>query len=195
MSDPIIYWTKFSAIAQAAGAISTFLAVVVSLFFALNAGKPRLRLKIGERIILGDGNEYPALLMFEVANSGNRPVQIKGIGWETGWLRWGPSPLKRKNAIQLTGNVMIHGIDPPYEVQPGMSASSYAFMENILTYASERKSNPLFVRDWPLLGRRKTRVYGYAYTADGFTVRAKPEPALIGKLVTAEKLAKAQIPG
>ncbi len=88
---------------------------------------------------------------------------------------------------------MIQGIDPPYEVQPGMSASSYALMENILKYASERKFNPLFVRDWPLLGRRKTRIYGYAYTADGFTVRTKPESALIAKLVSAEKLAKVQI--
>lgn len=192
MNDPIIFWTKFGAIAQALGAVGTFLAVVTSLYLAISNGRPRLRLRIGERTIIGDGVEYPRLLMFEVANAGDRPVQIRGLSWETGWLRWGPSPIKRIKAIQFTGHVGIQCADPPYQVEPGMSVASYAILDNVLVYARERKLSPLFSRDWPLIGRRKTRIRGYAYTADGFTIRISPEPTLVEMLVIAEKTANAQ---
>lgn len=60
-------------------------------------------------------------------------------------------------------------------------------MQNVIQYAGERIEDPLFTRDWPILGRLETRVRAFAYTADGFTVFGSPDPSLVGKLVEAEK--------
>ena len=124
--------------------------------------------------------------MFEVANSGERPVHIRGIGWRTGWVRWGPSFLKTKAAVQLTDDFGSDlGRRPPYELQPGASQSSYQILHEVLNRPLE--SGPFFTRDWPLFGRRGTRIRAYAYTADGHTVTIKPEKGLNKSLVKSEK--------
>lgn len=183
-----LYWVKVSALGQVAGAVATFLAVAASLYIALHARKPRLRLVVGERMLVGGVEHGMELLCFSIANQGERPVHINGIGWRTGWLRWGPKFLKRQNGIQMTGGVGF-GLVPPYEIQPGASVASYALMTNVLDNAKERKTDPFFTRDWPWLGRRKTAVWGYAYTADGHTVHVRAEKDLVEALTTAERAA------
>lgn len=176
MTETELFWVKVGAFSQVAGAIATFLAVAASLFIALRTRRPRLRLKVGERLITNGADDWPRYVMFEIANAGERPVHIKGIGWKTGWLRWGPQCLRTKAAVQmplLTGL----GQDPPYELQAGASASSFQPMEAMRAGAVER-DEPFFARDWPVWGRRATRIRAYAYTADGYTIRAKPEKPL-----------------
>jgi hypothetical protein len=123
--------------------------------------------------------------MFSVANSGERPVNINGFGWRTGWLRWGPVFLKRQHAIQTTGGIG-YGQDPPYEIQPGAAVSSYALMENVTNNIKEKSSKPFFARDWPWLGRRRTAIWGCAYTADGHTIYVRTERSLVDALAEAE---------
>lgn len=190
MSDPSLYWTKVAAIGQVAGACATFLAVLTSLYIAFLSRKPRLQLTVGKRIILGEGIDYPPALMFEVANQSDRPVQIRTLGWRTGWSRWAIKPLKSMAAVQMTGGALPWGADPPYELQPGMAISSYATMENVIHHARQRTDKPLFTRDWPVFGRRATRIRVFAHTADGFTIVVKPESDLAKALVEAEKQAK-----
>lgn len=186
-----IFWAKWAAIGQIAGAIATFLAVIVSLYIARSGRRPRLKLKVGERMVIGGDEHGLKLLMFSVANMGERPVHIRGIGWSTGWLRWGPAWIKSKAAIQLTGSIGF-GTSPPYELQPGAEISSYALMENFTASIAEKADDPLFSRDYPFFGRRATRVKAYAYTADGHTIRVKPEPALVTDLLKVEGAAKNQ---
>ncbi len=158
MEDPALYWTKVAAIGQVAGAIATALAAVVSLWIAFHGRKPRLKLTVGERIIFGGGQSEIRVLMFKIANAGERPVHISGVGWLTGWSKWGPSFLQFKPAIQITGGAFYGDQAPPFEIQPGAAVTTQALMENVLAYAAERAEEPLFTRDWPFIGRRATRV-------------------------------------
>ena len=185
MSGPELFWTKVGAISQAAAAIGTFIAVVVSLWLATYGRRPRLKLTVGERLIMGGGQDDVRLLMFSVANAGERPVFVRGIGWRTGWFRWGPAFLKRQFAVQLSGGVP-QSKEPPYELAPGASAETYMLMDNILEWTRKKSGSPFFTRMWPVLGRRTTAIWGYAYTADGATIHARVETPLFLKLVKAE---------
>lgn len=185
MAGEELFWTKVSAMGQVAGSVATCLAVWVSLRIASQSRRPLLRVVVGERLIIGDFEGDLRLLMFDVANQGQGPVSVRTIGWETGWLRRGPSFLKKKFAVQLVGGAYF-GAEPPFEVPPGGSMSSYCQMENVLAHAAERASEPLFTRDWPWLGRRRTRIRAYVYTATGYTRYVRPERRLIEILAAAE---------
>jgi hypothetical protein len=185
-----LYWAKVAAIGQIAGAVATFLAVAVSLWIAYHSRKPRVRLKVNHSVMIGGMADGLSFLVFEVANLGERPVYVRGIGWRTGWLpRW-PECLARKAAVQMASGAEMFGLgsEPPYEILPGASVSSFCPMDNMIAYAGERKE-PLFTRDWPLFGRQRTRIRGYAYTADGHTFYVKPEETVASALADAEKAA------
>ena len=191
--DDQLFWTIVAALGQVAGAIATFAAVVVSLCLATSARRPRVKLRVGERLIIGGGADDQRVLMFSVANVGERNVQVRTLGWQTGWFRWGPQWLKRQAAVQLTGGVP-GGIDPPYELLPGAEITSVAEMGNILTYCLERAGRPLFTRDIPWLGRRSTIVRAFISTADGYVIHVRPEQTLLDVLVQAEKAALNPLP-
>ena len=186
-----LFWLQVSALGQVAGAFATFLAVVTSLYIALHGRKPRLRVVVGERMILGGHEHGGKLLTFSVANQGERPVHVSGLGWRTGWLSFGPRFLRRQYAVQLTGGIGL-GSDPPYQIEAGAAVSSYAVMSNVLEATRKRKGRPFFTRDWPGLGRRNTAVWGYAYTADGHTIHVRAEKALVEVLAEAERAALAE---
>lgn len=184
MSGEELYWVKVGAVSQVLAALATFLAVFASLFIAFHAHRPRMRLKVGKRVIIGGDEDIGALVMFEVANAGERPIHVRGIGWRTGWLQRGPKCLQRKSAVQLAMTNL--GKEPPYEIQPGAAISSYQEVAAFVAGAHERKEQPLFTRDWPIWGRRATRIRAYAYTAAGHTIYAKPEKSLLAVLAQAE---------
>lgn len=187
LSELELYWLKVGAIGQVAGAIATFLAVVASLYIALRSHKPRMRIRVGERLIIG-GSAYDPdrVLVFSVANTGERPIHVRTVGWRTGWLRWGPSFLKRAYAVQLTGGT-VTPVAPPFEVPPGAEVSTYANMANVLEHARDRTKRPLFTRDWPILGRRRTIAWGSVSTADGHTRHVPVEKSFLEAIVKAEK--------
>jgi hypothetical protein len=185
VAEAELYWAKLAAIGQLAGAAATFLAVIVSLYIAKSSRRPRLKLKIGERLIIQQGAETRRVLMFSVANLGERPVHVRGIGWRTGWLRWGPQWLTRRFGVQLTGEI-LGGTDPPYELQAGEEKSSFADMANVIAHAKKRKGPPFFTRDMPWFGRCRVPIWGYVYTADGYTLHVRAEPTLVKALVAAE---------
>lgn len=183
------FWTIVAAVGQVAGAVATFSAVVVSLYLSTSARKPRVKLRVGERIIIGGGVDDRRVLMFSVANVGERNVHVRSLGWRTGQINWGPEWLRRQAAVQLTGGVP-GGTDPPYELLPGAEISSYADIANVLDYCRERSDRPIFSRDIPFLGRRKTSVRAYVTTADGYVIKVRPERALVDALVQAEAEAR-----
>jgi hypothetical protein len=189
-SEVELYWLEVGAIGQVLGAAATFLAVVASLFIALRVNKPRLRFRASSMLIIGDHAAQDLnVAAFSVVNQGDRPVHIRGIGWHTGEMRWGPKFLRRQSAVQIAGGVP-YGRVPPYEIQAGEEISSYALMTNLIEYSEERKASPFFTRDWPLgLGRRPTRVRAYVYTADGHEFRAIPAKDFLSKLFEAEQRA------
>lgn len=193
MCETELCWTMVSAIGQVAGAIATFLAVVVSLWIAFHGRKPRMKLSVGERIAMGGGVPDARLLVFEVANMGERPVHIRGLGWRTGWLHWGPAFLRYQHAVQII-DPGPYGMPPPYELQPGAANSSMVLMQHVLAASRIRAGPPFFSRDWPVLGRKGTKITGYAYTANGYMIRMKAEKPLRNALIQSEIDALAEAP-
>lgn len=186
MSGEELYWAKVAALGQVAGAVATLAAVIVSLWIAFRGKRPRLRLVVGERLIIGAmTDEDLRVLMFSVINAGQRPVHISGVGWRTGWFPWGPRFLRSQSAVQVTGS-LPYGKQPPYELQPGAEQASYALLENVLDNTRQMSGRPFFARVWPLVGLQPTRIRGYAYTADGYSFLVRVENDLAGKLAGAE---------
>jgi hypothetical protein len=181
MTDPSLYWQKISAIGQVAGAIATFAAVVVSLWLSLRIQRPRLKLIVGERLLLDAGQIKQRLLVFQIANIGDRTVHVKSFGWRTGRLNWGPMFLRRQQAIQ-----QFITKAPPFELPPFADLSSYTEMATMLQYCRKRANDPFFSRDWPLLGRLSTTILASVNTAEGYTFYARLELATLNKFVEAE---------
>lgn len=176
------------------GAAATLLAVLASLLIAFRTRKPRLRLRVYVSRMFGAGaNPEHGFLTFSVVNAGERPVYLRGLGWRTGWLRRGPKFLRRLSAVQIMGAPM--GLEPPFEIDAGQEVSSYAPLDQMIAFARERHTDPLFTRDLPFgLGRRAIRVQAYAYTADGHEVRVRPEKSLLDRLAEAEQDAVEGVP-
>jgi hypothetical protein len=185
MAGEDLYWTKVAAIGQVAGALATFLAVAVSLFIAFHSGRPKARLKVGERLIVGGVDDGIRVLVFDVANAGDRPFHVSSLGWQTGRLRFGPKFLRRRFAMQMFGGTPF-GSAPPFEVQPGARVAAYCLLENVLDHARTRKEEPMFTRDWPDGRRRKTTVWGNLQTADGHSIRVKAEAAFVEHVAASE---------
>lgn len=177
MPESELFWLKVSAIGQVAGALATFLAVAVSLYIALHGRRPRLKLKVGKRMFLGGGLPDRDVIMFSVTNTGERPVHVRSLGWQTGWLRWGPRGWKRQLAVQMFGELR-EGTEPPYEIQPGQEVSSYIDFDSFIGRIEERDREPFFFRRWAKLGVKRTSIWGHVYTADGHTITARVEKEL-----------------
>lgn len=187
IQDVELYWTKVAAIGQVAGAVATFLAVVISLYLARDSRRPRAAVRVGERLIIG-GQMDLEVLMFSIANVGIRPIHVRSVGWRTGFFRMGPRCLRQQHAIQLTGGV-IGFPEPPFEVAPGTEISTYCLMSNIIQRCEDNSERPFFSRDFPIVGRRRVPVRGLVHTAEGRTFSVRAEPGLIARLASAEKQA------
>ena len=84
------YWAKFSAMAQAASAAGTFLAVSVALWLAQWQTKPRLKIRVALVHVLGGGMSGlgTRYLQISIANVGSLPTIVNTYGWQIG--RWRP---------------------------------------------------------------------------------------------------------
>lgn len=121
MDQALLFWTKISALGQLAGAIATFLAVIVSLYVVVTDGHEAIKLVVGQRRIVG-GEIDLDVISFEITNVGARPFVINTIGWRTGWFKRGPKSLRHKWGIQLGDNSMF-STPLPHLLQQGESAS------------------------------------------------------------------------
>lgn len=121
MDQALLFWTKIGALGQLAGALATFLAVIVSLYVVITDRREGVKLVVGKRKIIGGGVNLD-VISFEITNVGARPFVINSIGWRTGWFKRGPQSLKYKWAIQLGDNSMF-STQLPHLLQQGQSAS------------------------------------------------------------------------
>lgn len=180
-----LFWIKFAAIAQAIGALATFAAVLASLKIANDARRPLLKPRVAEWRVVGAMGETPPIVWFEAANVGHMPVRITGIVWQTGWLRFGPRFLRQISAHQVTG-ALGYGRNVPFDIAVAEQQGTCCLLENLLNHAKKRAAEPIFCRDWPIIGRRATRVRLLFLTATGHALPAKIAPELLRKLVEAE---------
>ena len=81
----------FEVLGVWAGAIATFLAVVVSLRLARRAEQPRLMVTVDERVFINPaevpdpGNvhveDFPLVIVLTATNTGMTRVRVNGVGW------------------------------------------------------------------------------------------------------------------
>jgi hypothetical protein len=176
--DSAEYWNKVAAIGQVAGAIATFLAVGFSLWQVRSERREALQASVGIRLMfIGDGSPALEVIIFNVINTGYRPITINSISWETGWFRgWAPEWLKKKYFLHVPNSV--HSWSLPATLQPGGSAFFSGDSQDFLSSVAVDK---IFFRKLPLFGWRRTKILARIGTTLG-THKAKVERNLIDKL-------------
>lgn len=180
-----INWEAVAALGQVAGAVATFAAVVVSLHLARRSGRPILRVSAREHMILS-GENTDHVITFSVQNLGDRPAEVRSLGWRTGWLKWGPDWLRFKYAIQMfDARHMV--LRPPYPIAPGSEVSSYIGRDNMFEHAKRfGETGPIFTRKFPW-GVMTAKTVVLAYTADGYTFRGEVDRSMLEKIAAAER--------
>lgn len=84
------HWDLINSFSNWLSAIGTIAAVIVSLWLASRAWRLQAKVSVGHRIIIQTGarGEYPEIMVFQIVNTGERPIRVKSIGWRTGIFRW-----------------------------------------------------------------------------------------------------------
>jgi hypothetical protein len=78
--DWVLFWTAAGATGQWAGAVATFLAVVVALKIAQDAARVKVRVR-GSLAIIQMGPTLSDVVVFEAVNAGQRPVTLTNMGF------------------------------------------------------------------------------------------------------------------
>ena len=109
-------WELINSFSNWLSALGTIAAVVVSLWLATRATRLQCRASVGHRLIVepGAGGIYPEIVVFNIVNTGERPIRITSIGWRVGFLRW------RRDAMQLFDRVQSSSM--PVELTHGQEA-------------------------------------------------------------------------
>ena len=151
-NDAATWWTAFGAIAQAIGAMATFLAVATSLWVVLSERAMKCKGSAGIRLMFaGDGSPGIYLVGIEALNVGVRPFHVGSVGWRTGWLPHWPKALSYRYAI-LNTDQSINNRTSPLVVEPGRSEAFYVKIADMKGANSEESRNELFTRRLPIIG-------------------------------------------
>ena len=89
-------WAFINSFSGWFAAVGTIAAVVVSLYLAGKVVRPKARVSIRKILLLSSGKSQPPpeFIVFDVVNTGERPITITGLGWKVGY--W-----KKRYAVQI----------------------------------------------------------------------------------------------
>jgi hypothetical protein len=125
--DETLFWTKVTALGQIAGAVATFVAVLVALWIARTERRASIKVSAGLRLTFaGDGSPFEDKILIRITNHGLRPVRVSAVGWRTGWVKFGPKWLKFQHAVQKFDHpvsLMTSPTPPPFDLGPGQEVS------------------------------------------------------------------------
>ena len=150
--------------------LATLLAVMTSLHFSRRSERVRLKISVGIRQTIGDGNPLEDHVCFDVTNVGDRPVIITTIGWVVGRRK------KRRYCIQpLSGRWTKQY---PIELTHGQNAHFMVSLAETPNWVREFSAG--FIND-PSDQSLKT-LRAQVFTSVGQTFEVKPETGLIHQL-------------
>jgi hypothetical protein len=157
-------WDMVGAIGQWAGAAATFAAVAFSLWQVKSERRVSIQLTPSRSFIFDRmGSQPVSVLAFSITNTGFRSVKVQSVGWESGWLRIGrPKWLEKRASIQMLDSPLSSHL--PVVLQPGDSVTLMADGQNVF---GKKSYEDMFMRDIPLLGKRRARVKAVAHTTLG----------------------------
>ena len=110
------YWDLLNGFANWFSAAGSFAAAVIALYIANRAAKPSAKVSVGHRIIIGQGSKkpYPEFVVFNIVNTGDRPIRVSQIGWKVGLFR-------KRFAVQMYDPLQSSPL--PIELTHGQEAS------------------------------------------------------------------------
>lgn len=159
MDEPLL-WTKIAAIGQVAGAVATFMAVVVTLY--LTRAERRIRIKVAAKLgQIATPHGAERTLSISVENVGLRRAKIDGLYWMGGIPRWCvprpfrwliPKWLDQKSVFQLPEYDWFINTNFPWRLEPGESQSTHFHVEGYFENFSQEMGD-VFFREMPLLRR------------------------------------------
>ena len=122
MNEPIflglskVQWELINSFSNWLSALGTIAAVVVSLWLATRATRLQCQASVGHRLVIEQGakENYPEIVVFNIVNTGERPIRVTSIGWRVGFFRW------RRDAMQMFDRVQSSAM--PIELTHGQEA-------------------------------------------------------------------------
>ena len=146
MESELLYWTKIAAVGQVMGALATFFAAFLALYFSVH--ERALKVKVSARFgQIVDIHGSTPVMSVEVENIGIRPVIINGLYWTTGiGNRFGivPRIFRLKSAFQITDYEWSINKDFPWTLEPGQSRSTHMRRPEFISAFETRGENDLF---------------------------------------------------
>lgn len=176
-------WDFFNSFSNWLSAIATTAAVIVSLYLARRAGKPRAAVSVGHRVVItpGDKAEPPEIISFRIVNTGDRSIRITSIGWQVGIWR-------KRYAMQISDENMSSPM--PIELAHGQEAHwsvpLNARKEGWLEYFAKKMLQPNI---W--VSTRTLKAQFHTSVGEVFTTR--PESELCKKLLDAGRNAAKKV--
>lgn len=173
-------WELYNSFANWLAALGTIAAVILSLHFARKSGKPQASVSVGHRIIVERGQKtdhYPEVIVFRIANTGDRTIRVTQLAWETGIFNF-----NNRFAIQTFDPAQSSPL--PIELSHGQEASWLVPMD-----MRERHWIDYFVKGF-LSTHPRTSIYSLRavfHTSTGASFSVRPEKALRIKLLESAK--------
>ena len=111
-------WDFINSFSNWLSAIATIAAVWAALYLAKRATTQKAKVTVGHRVMIqsGDKGPIPEFVVFNIINTGERPIRITQIGWKVGF--W-----KKRHAIQMFEESLSSKL--PVELVHGQEASWY----------------------------------------------------------------------
>lgn len=174
-------WEIINGLANWLSAFGSIAAACVALYLANKSGKPSAAVRVGHRIIIagdGSGPPYPEYVVFNIVNTGDRPIRVSQIGWRIGLFR-------KRYAVQLYDQHQSSRL--PIELTHGQEASWFVPLQ-----ASEEPWTEYFAKGM-LMPDHKTSlltIRAQVFTSVGHVFEVRPEKNLLDHLEKAcQKLA------
>ncbi|CAA2141339.1 hypothetical protein HYPP_02389 [Hyphomicrobium sp. ghe19] len=124
--------------------LGTIAAVIAALYLGLRGEKISLKVSAVVMEEVGGPNPAKEYLVVTITNTALRPVSIVALGWNAGWLNWGP--LKRKYFYQLNSTHPSNS-NLPTELKDGEEAKYFLNPKQLLEH---------FAKDLPNSAYRKS---------------------------------------
>lgn len=183
MSEPSLFgiskseWELINSFANWLSAIGTLAAVAVSLYLASRLSIPTAKLTVGHRIIIEPGmkGQPPEYVLFQIVNTGDRPIRVTGIGWKVGL--W-----KKRQAVQMSEALISSPL--PVDLAHGQEAKWF-----IPLSAREEPWLRYFAKGMLMPNYRVScfSLRAQAFISTGRIFNVKPESNLLSKLRAACK--------
>ncbi len=146
--SPEVYWAKISALGQIAGAVATFLAVLVALQLARAERRFSLRVKARFGAIV-DVKGKTDVMTIEVCNVGLRKATVVGFGWTTGYVNSFaliPKRFRLRSIFQIEDYSWPINPRFPWHLEPGETKMTHMRREDFIETMIEQHPNNLFRR-------------------------------------------------